>query len=262
MADVKKKNSTKKKQKNNVNKVLIAFVIGILSVSLIVILSFTVFFKVSEIETTGSKIYSTEQIAAASGIKSGENLLLISEVDVNTRITKTLPFIASIKIEKKLPDKVNIVVTETKEYFTVFCNNQYYTSDAGGKILDEISEPLDELILMTVSDKTKIVIGETITFNTEREKELFGLYADFTKESSFKVNFVNISDPYETYIKLDDRLVAKMGSSSYFGEKINYLKASMAEISKDSKGIFDLSAWSPDNNKPIFSHVDISNYAF
>jgi hypothetical protein len=157
---------------------------------------------------------------------------------------------------------VNIVITETKGYLTVSCNGEYYIADSNGKILEKTDELSDELILMTVSDKTKIACGELISFETDREKELFSLYMDFAEKPEFKVDFINVSDPFDTYVKLENRLVVKLGSSSYFEEKSNYLKASLVEISKDSKGIFDLSTWSPDNNKPILSHADTSEYKF
>lgn len=262
MADVKKKSSATKKRKNNTNKVLIGVLVGVVLLALFVTLSLTVFFNVSAIGTSGSKLYTTEEIVAASGIKVGDNLWLMNEAEAGARIAKTLPYIVSVKLEKQFPDKLIIVVTETKEYLTVSVKGKYYTANAEGKILDEVNTPSDKLILLTVSDKTSTVLGETITFETEREKELFGSFVKLSQKPEFDVNLINMAEPFDTYIKLDGRIVVKFGSSSYFEEKTNYLKAGLTEISKDSKGIFDLSTWSPENNKPIFSHVDTSKYTF
>jgi hypothetical protein len=105
-------------------------------------------------------------------------------------------------------------------------------------------------------------VGENIEFLTEREQELFNLYFEMVEKSSFKVNAISISDPYNSYIKIEDRIVVKVGSGSYFNEKIAYLKAGLSSLSKDATGVFDLSAWSPENNQPVFTYSNISDFEF
>ena len=102
--------------------------------------------------------------------------------------------------------------------------------------------------------------GKVIVFGNEREQNLFEDYLNMMKDINYKVNFINISDPFSSYMKIDDRIVVKFGSSSYYKEKVSYLKASLASISNTAEGVFDLSAWSPDNNQPVLTYGDTSTY--
>ena len=61
-------------------------------------------------------------------------------------------------------------------------------------------------------------------------------------------------------MKIEDRLIVKFGSSAYFQNKSDYLKASLSGISKNAEGVFDLSAWTPDNNQPVLTYEDISSF--
>ena len=97
-------------------------------------------------------------------------------------------------------------------------------------------------------------------FQNERETDLFYNFVNMINDNNFDVQFVNISDPFSSYMKFENRIIAKFGSSSYFENKIAYFKASLKGVSENAEGVFDLSGWTPENNKPVLTYGDISSY--
>lgn len=254
-----KRGKIRRKRKQLVATFLIVFTVAVVTV---VTLSLTVWFNVESISVKGSNIYSAEQIISTAELEKGDNLFRISATSISERLQKQLPFISSVEIKRILPNKIEISVKETTERLCVVVGGKYYSADASGKVLAEYDEPPEGLIKIKVADETETRLGETISFKTQRETELLELYIECIDGNGWDVDLINLSDPYDTYFKLDDRLIVKFGSSSYFDEKVSYLKGGFANIPEDAEGVFDLSGWSPKNNRPVLSHGDISSYDF
>jgi len=72
----------------------------------------TVFFRVEVIEVTGNSRYTSQEVAAASGIKLGGSLYAINKNAAARQIRQTLPYVEELSIWRGLPNKVVIQVTE------------------------------------------------------------------------------------------------------------------------------------------------------
>lgn len=100
-----------------------------------VILSLTVFFKVSKYETKGDTIYTESEIIAASGVKTGDNLFLLKESEISANISEKLPFVGSAKIKITLPDKLTITTFPTAVKSAVAYKDGFVLIDDNGKVL-------------------------------------------------------------------------------------------------------------------------------
>ncbi len=248
-----------KKKKKTAAIVFTSFVLILIAV--FCVLSLTVFFKIEKIEIKGSLTYTDEEIIAVSKIKTGDNLIRIPTGDISENLQTELPFISSVKLERNFPSTLKITVTETKEELQITNGQKNLTADLGGKILKTYHGAVsEELIPFTVSKTAKLEPGKVIEFKNDREEELFYLYISFLESGKFKVNFVNISDPYDSYVKIEDRIIVKLGSSSYFDEKLSYLVSGYPKLSENVSGIFDLSSWTPETDTPRFRPQSIDEY--
>ncbi len=264
---VERNNTVKKAQKGKRRrrrKQTIAVSVILLLVVAIVLstLSLTVFFNIKNIKVTGSATYSADEIIAVADLSIGDNLLRISKNKISNNLQKKLPFISSVEIKRNFPESVEIIVTETTENFCLVTSDGYFTADISGKVIAKKAERVEDLVALAVSNETVLNVGEKVQFATEREEELFFLYANLIENNNYTVNFVNISDPYNSYMKINDKIIVKLGSSTYFEEKVAYLNAGLKKISKEAKGVFDLSAWSHENNQPVFTYEDITQFDF
>lgn len=255
-----KKARDRKKQRRKRQLVTALVLIIVVSFITLGVLSLTVFFKTAKIDVKGSKTYTAEQIISAADIEIGDNLILINDKKTQEKLKYKLPFIDDVTIKRNFPDEVTISVKETKEEICFANDKGVYTSNKKGKIINKIDAIPDNLILVTVSDKVEFKTGKNVVFKNEREEELYNNFLSMIDTYNYEVNFINISNPFSSYLKLEDRLIVKFGSSSYFQNKSDYLKASLSGISKNAEGIYDLSAWTPDNNQPVLTYEDISSY--
>lgn len=71
-----------------------------------------VFFRVEEIEISGSTVYTDEEIIAAAGVEQGDNLFLVGVVQTAREIRSQLPYINDVNIRWSLPDTLSITVSE------------------------------------------------------------------------------------------------------------------------------------------------------
>lgn len=254
--------NAKARKKRRRKKRIIGSLIAVLIVSLvsICILSLTVFFKIEKINVVGSTVYTAEEIISAADIGVGDNLVLIFDNKISEKLVKNLPFIDGVEIVRKYPNSLEIKIKETKEELCFASGNNCFSANRNGKILKKYDVLPENLIMVTVSSDISFSLGENIGFKSEREAELFKNYMGMIYEYDYDVNFINISDPFTSYMKIEDRMIVKFGSSSYFENKAAYLSASLMGVSQNAEGIFDLSAWTPDNNKPVLTYTDISGY--
>ncbi len=254
-----KKNKRKRRKKQTAFALTIILVVAFVTLA---VLSFTVFFKAETISVVGSSMYTAEEIISAADINAGDNLFVtyMSEKSISEKLQKKLPFIDQAEVEFSLPNTLIVTVSETIEELCFSNGKKYFSSNSSGKIIKQYPLAPEEMFFITVSEKTKFYEGESVIFETDREKELFNRFMSLIEEYEYDVNFINISDPYNSYMKIEDRIIVKFGSSSYFNNKATYLKAALDGIANSAKGVFDLSGWTPQNNQPVLTYGDISEY--
>lgn len=72
----------------------------------------TVFFRVETVTVTGTQRYTPEEVIAASGIQTGDNLYALNKVRIGRNIRSSLPYIEKLSINRSLPNRILIDVTE------------------------------------------------------------------------------------------------------------------------------------------------------
>lgn len=72
----------------------------------------TVFFRVETISVSGNQRYTQEDIIAASGIQTGDNLYALNKVRIGRNIRTQLPYVGELSINRVLPSTIVIQVTE------------------------------------------------------------------------------------------------------------------------------------------------------
>ena len=119
------------------------FLYKLLSVLLIcgaIIAAMTLFFRVDKIAVTGQKRYTEEEIREASGVEPGSNLYLLNKYDVARAITRKLPYIEDIRINRKLPDTLLIEVRESGRPFALVQDGSTWLISSNGKIVEQLPE--------------------------------------------------------------------------------------------------------------------------
>ena len=216
------------------------------AIVLAVVCCLTLFFQVREIHVSGNHIYTEEQIAEASGISVGDNLVSIKKANAASLIRTTLPFVQSVHIERILPDTVEITVTEAEVTFAIRAQNEtYYVINTEGKILEEIqtanASDYPNVEGLTVSAPT---IGTTISVPEEEAEAaeaaytLMGLLSDYGIAGA--VRQIDVTKPYDLRLTYGSQYEVLLGGSDELSYKIEYLVVVLQELGEDQSGVIDL----------------------
>lgn len=107
-----------------------------IGVVIAVILSLTVFFKVTAVEVDVSKSqYSAAQIRDASGIEEGDSLFLLNREKAADRISTKLPYTGEIVVKRSFPSKVKVFVEDSTVTAAVKYNDRYIVLNESNKVL-------------------------------------------------------------------------------------------------------------------------------
>ncbi len=107
------------------------------AVVLALVLGMSIFFKVGQINVAGAKKYTLWDVRQASGIQDGEALLGLSEAKISANIRQQLPYVGNVRVGIKLPNIVNIEITELEVVYAVEAvDGTWWLIDATGRVVD------------------------------------------------------------------------------------------------------------------------------
>lgn len=222
--EVRRRQNKKRKIKNKARNVLITliaitafFVIGIT-------LSLTIFFNITDINVTGSSIYSAEEIVQRSTIEVGENLFLIDTNECIEKLTESLPYIYEVKITRKLPATLNIEITDAVPFVAIGNYDwTYILTDDRLKVLElTAAEKPDSAIMLSETSHTGGLPGNALEFEDEEIAECVKSLVEAIKAVNMtEATSITCKDKNDNYIVYDDRITFKLGNCNNLEAKIN-----------------------------------------
>lgn len=105
------------------------------------------YFNIDGIAVGGNKDISDEEILKLSELEAGENIFDIHPWFAERRIKKNL-YIEDVDVKRRLPDKVEIIVTERAGKAQFLSDKKYIVTDNEGTVL-EISDKARRVTLIT-----------------------------------------------------------------------------------------------------------------
>ena len=114
--------------------------LSVLLTAVAVVAALTMFFKVSTVEVTGSSRYRDGEVAAASGVELGDNLVLLDKYRIAQRIYTERPYVTEARINRKFPSTLVLEVTETTAVASIQGAGGYWLLSAGEKLLEAVDE--------------------------------------------------------------------------------------------------------------------------
>lgn len=211
----------------------------------LVILSFTVFFKVQTITVSGKSMYDKQMILSSSGIKKNDNLLRVGKKKTAEKICTSLPYIGSVKINYRFPDTVKITVTGTSDKAVYKSGKNLVTTNDDGKVLS-ICSKVNNRKLLEVKGVTvkKAKIGYPIELKDKKSSEKLKMLLDGFKKYKVKdINCIDISDSSNLKAVYQNRIEIWFGSCSNLDKKMQFINKVLEkenQRSANQKGVIDL----------------------
>ena len=220
--------------------------ISILLVGVAIVFGMGVFFRVQEIEVTGSISYTDEEVIEASGIDIGDNLFFINRISASSRIFSRLPFVEEASIERILPNKLVITVDESFALAYVSWEGQSWMMTGNCKMLgsgegDELSGLIHVLNVFPTNPKA----GEIMTVEPEESLKLSYLqtllHAMQQMGMTADVADLDMQNPASPTFRYLDRFTVKMGPNDNTDYKLRMLLSAVDQMESDITGTIDLS---------------------
>lgn len=220
----------------------------------VIILTMSVFFKISTINVEGNSIYSDQDIIDASGIQIGDNLFFINRISAGSRVVVKLPYVDSVSIVRELPNSCTIVVEESRAVASISVGDELWSVTHSGKFLGTVDEDdplvLPEITGLTVSTAS---VGDNIAV-PENEKDKLEYLIQILEQIKLRgieghITAIDVSSASDPVIEYQSRFTVKFGELDDTEYKFGKMLSAVSKLSPDDAGTLDLS----DENKVIFN---------
>jgi len=234
----------RKKKKRRKKSYFLKFVILVAAVAGIYYFLTSSVFDIQRITVQNNNYYTSEQLISLAEVKTGENLFKASVSEMKKNLLAD-PYVKNVKIKKRLPGEIQIIVEERKEDAAVPYGNSYIIIDGEGMVLRKTdTEPTLPLLLgMTIENMTpgtplkveeNAALTDTLKLLAEVKKhDIYFKKIDITTITvkayiydqlvceGTPEDIMNNMDSlqevlYDLYTKGIERGVIKMGSDRYF----------------------------------------------
>lgn len=235
----------------------------------------SIFFKVDEEKTrvSGAEKYTPWEVWEASGLQDGDALLSLSEAKISARIKAALPYVGDVRVGIKLPDTVNIEVTELSVVYAIESNNSaWWLIDSEGRIVDasnaamamnhtritgvqimdavigqqavaaEESEPTEESTEASGEESMPTVpLLPAVSPRHQLDAAVQILTALEENGMMGRIDTVDVSDTKQLTMWYGSRYQVMLGDTSKLSYKISAMKAAIQKMGGYQNGYLDVS---------------------
>ncbi len=210
-----------------------------------VLLVLLVFFRVEEFQVSGNVRYTADEVAAASGITSGDVLMSVNKTRAASRILVKLPYVRQVTMSKALPGTIRFDVVECKAL--VGAESEFgarWLMNSDGKLLEKLSDdaemtlPLIQGVILELPNA-----GDPASFDEEQKGERAMEVARALEEAGLlqTVKVIDVSDPDDVILSYDDRVEVYIGDGTDVDYRLQYMIGAMAKLDADVRGSLDIS---------------------
>ena len=219
--------------------------LSVLLTAVAVVAALTMFFKVSTVEVTGSSRYRDGEVAAASGVELGDNLVLLDKYRIAQRIYTELPYVTEARINRKFPSTLVLEVTETTAVASIQGAGGYWLLSAGEKLLEAVDETgaqdylrITGLEAVNPAVSARLELPEDSPITLERLGQL--LSALERLEMLGRADGLDLSDRSDLVLGYDGRFQVIISYDADFDYKLLCLLEAVKRLEPNERGTIRL----------------------
>lgn len=232
----------RKKTKNtNVSKVTIILSLSIMGIIFIYTIINSNYFYSKNINISGNKNISNEEIIDFLNIKKDKNIFMYSISSMEEKLLSN-NYIKDVKIERKIPDTINIKLQE-RDIFAILSNGKFnYLVDEEGEIIEKIDEiKKDSHNILVIQADYDIIEDKLVYENLENDKNIPYLIKCIKNENLAKqIKTIKLDTNQINMITKDDLEIILTNNN--IGYNLSMISAVLVDIQSDNKkgGYLDL----------------------
>ncbi len=203
----------------------------------VVVMSFTLFFNISQADIQGCELYTYDQVIAMSGVSGGTNLLRMNTDTVEKRLVEGLPYVEQAKVTKRFPDSIDIEITEAEQGASLEQDGRYVIISTKGVALEtDVKAPASgHPVIKGFEIKPDIAPGKQIESKDNLKAKIVSTLMSALDRYGFeKVSEIDLTDRTNIVLRYDDRLDVYIGSSYDMEYKLEEIKAVIDKGLKDN----------------------------
>ncbi len=211
---------------------------GILVAILIFLIFFFTGFKIEEIEVTGNKHYSAEQIknfVLENGYINNTVLLMLKN---KIHPVKEIPFVAKIEVEYMNVHKISITVYEKAMAGCVEYMNEYVYFDQDGYVLEISPDKLEDSPCIEGMSFASMELHEKLPIDDENRFRIILKLTQLIQKYEIPIESVRFTSDNEIVLA-HEKIRIELGDGSNLEEQMVDLKQILAGIS-GKKGVLDM----------------------
>ncbi len=204
-----------------------------------------VFFKADHIVVENNSRYTAQQVVDAGGLQQGDNLFFMNKYDVAAKITDSLHYVESVRINRRLPDTLCIHITECTCGIALAQEGTAWIMCSSGKIVDAIAAEEAEgyltvtgLTLLSPQRGAQAAADET---NESTRQQLLTILQQLRAKGMLAdVQEIHLEDPSVITVRYLDRFNAEFLWDADFDYKLDFLAAVVAKLENNERGTLKL----------------------
>lgn len=187
---------------------------------------------VDEIVVQGGKRVSTQEVAEVTGLDAADNLLLVSPGRVASQVEE-LPWVASAKVDRKLPGTVRIKVVERVPRVVLATTEARWLLDARGHVLGRASADDEQLPVLAAAQVGSVSEGAQMA---EREvRDALTALRSLAPRIRADVAAVLAPTSERITLSLTDGTQVRFGAAESLDAKNEVLQALLAEMKLEGR---------------------------
>lgn len=195
-------------------------------------------FNIKDIKVVNNNKIATNTIISLSSLQMNENIFKFNSRDIINNI-KEEPYIENVAIHRKLPDNIEIDVTERIAKYAIEYMGKYAYIDKAGNILEIADNNQNMLIISGIStNESDITPGKKLNDADFKKLDDIGKIMNSFEESNLndKITSIDIKSKNDYIIYLaDEKKNIHIGDTSNLNNKILYIQA-ILEQEKGNEG--------------------------
>lgn len=184
-------------------------------------------FNITQIEVINTNLLSKDKVISLSGIKKDQNIFRFLKSDVIKKI-KEDPYVQDVKINRQLPNKVQINIEERQRNFSLEFLNGYAYINNQGYILEISQDKLNLPVIKGAStEENNITPGKRLEQKDLEKLEVAIKIMTIAKENELdeKVTSIDISNKNEYILYLEsEKKTVYLGNQENLTTKMLYTK--------------------------------------
>lgn len=186
-------------------------------------------FVVRTIEVTGSELFVPKEITDFIAIPEEENIFKVNSEEISAKLTEEFTYLESAQVVKRLPDRLEIKLTDSTESYYTVDENEYRVYSQSFKYLRNGTEPPDSAVWLDADI--------TAEADMEKVKQLIAIFEKYDMDVITKVSVQGENVVSAVYA---DRFDIDFGTMLDIEYKVKMCKKVLDEkISLEEKGTID-----------------------